>query len=128
RIALTQHAAVPLNEWAQLQQGLGNALAWLGYREGSTARIEEAIAAYEPVLTETMRKRLPLEWAMGAVSQGVTFMELAERVGDVRSAQTAVTKLSMALEATRDTEHNQLTAYHETQLAKARKLLDRLSN
>jgi hypothetical protein len=54
-------------------------------------------------------------------------MELAERLGDVRSAQTGVAKLNMALAATSGEDHKQVTAYHEVQLAKARELLDRLS-
>jgi hypothetical protein len=87
----------------------------------------EAVAAFEPVLTERVRERLPVQWAASAGGQAVALMELAERLGDVRSAQTAVAKLSMAVAATRDGDDKQMTAYHEAQLAKARELLDRLS-
>jgi hypothetical protein len=79
------------------------------------------------VLTDVVRERLPLQWAVGAGGQGVALMELAERLGDVRSAQTAVAKFNMALAVTSGEDHKQITAYHEVQLAKARELLDRLS-
>src|SRR5262249_59921808 len=107
-------------------EGRGNALFCRGTREGRTDRLEEAVAAFEPVLTDRVRERLPLQWAVSAGGQGVALMELAERRGDVGSAQAAVAKLSMAVAATRDGD-KQVTAYHETQLAKARELLDRLN-
>jgi ATP-dependent Clp protease adapter protein ClpS len=127
RRALREHARGPLTEWTSTRHGLANALLWLGTREGRTARLEEAVAAFDPVLTESVRERLPMQWALSAGGQGVALMELAERLGDVRSAQTAMAKLCMALAATRDGDDKQITAYHEAQLAKGRELLDRLS-
>jgi ATP-dependent Clp protease adapter protein ClpS len=127
RLALREHTRGPLTEWTSTHHGLGYALIWLGKREGRPARLEEAVAAFAPVLTERVRERLPLQWALSAGGQGVALMELAERLGDVRSAQTGVAKLNMALAATSGEDHKQVTAYHEAQLAKARELLDRLS-
>jgi ATP-dependent Clp protease adapter protein ClpS len=127
RLALREHTRGPLTEWTSTHHGLGYALIWLGKREGRPARLEEAVAAFAPVLTERVRERLPLQWALSAGGQGVALMELAERLGDVRSAQTGVAKLNMALAATSGEDHKQVTAYHEVQLAKARELLDRLS-
>jgi ATP-dependent Clp protease adapter protein ClpS len=127
RLALREHARGPLAEWTNTQHSLGNALIWLGTRDGRPARLEEAVAAFEPVLTDVVRERLPLQWALSAGRQGVALMELAERLGDVRSAQTAAAKFDMAIAATPGEDHKQITAYHEVQLAKARELLDRLS-
>jgi ATP-dependent Clp protease adapter protein ClpS len=127
RLALREHARGPLTEWTSTQHGLGHALIWLGKREGRPARLEEAVAAFEQVLTERVRERLPLQWALSVGGQGVALMELAERLGDVRSAQTAVAKFNMALAATSGEDHKQVADYLEVQLAKARELLDRLS-
>jgi tetratricopeptide (TPR) repeat protein len=127
RLALREHARGPLTEWTSTHHGLGYALIWLGKREGRPARLEEAVAAFEPVLTERVRERLPLQWALSAGGQGVALRKLAERLGDVRSAQTAVAKFSMALAATPGENHKQIAGYLEVQLAKARELLDRLS-
>ena len=127
RLALREHARGPLAEWTSTRHSLGNALTWLGRREGGTVRLEEAVAAFEPVLTDRVRERLPLQWSLSAGGQGVALMELAERRGDVGSAQTAVAKLDMALAAAGDGDNRQVTAYLEAQLAKARELLDRLN-
>jgi Tetratricopeptide repeat len=42
---------VPL-DWAATQMNLGNALSNLGKREGGTAKLEEAVAAYRDALKE----------------------------------------------------------------------------
>ncbi len=48
----------------ETQNNLGNALASLGERERqSTARLEEAVAAYREALKEWTRERVPLDWA-----------------------------------------------------------------
>src|SRR2546430_17224264 len=51
-------------EWPRVQNALGIALFTLGEREGGTARLEEAITIHRGVLTQPIRERLPLEWAM----------------------------------------------------------------
>jgi hypothetical protein len=38
-------------DWARTQMNLGNALARLGERESGTARLEEAVAAFNACLT-----------------------------------------------------------------------------
>ena len=52
RLALEERTRdrVPL-DWAMTQMNLGNALTTLGERESGTARLEEAVAAYEACLT-----------------------------------------------------------------------------
>jgi ATP-dependent Clp protease adapter protein ClpS len=128
RSALREHARGPLTEWTSTRNGLGNALLWLGTRAGKADQIEEAVAAVEPVLTDKVRERLPVQWALSAGVQGVALMELAERRRDIGSARTAVAKLGLALAAARDGDDERIDAYHETQLAKARALLDRLES
>jgi tetratricopeptide (TPR) repeat protein len=53
-------ARVPL-DWAQTQSNLGNALKALGDRESGTARLKEAVAAWELCLT-VVESALPPEW------------------------------------------------------------------
>jgi hypothetical protein len=101
---------LPLSQWANTQDNLGNALFTLGTREGGTARLKEAIATYSEVLTDEMRERLPFQWAISAGNQGVSFR-----------------LLTMALEILRDGDHQPFTAYYEEQLSKARALFDRLT-
>ena len=125
RSALREHARGPLTEWTRTRHGLCNALLWLGTREGDTDRIEEAIATVEPVLVDKVRERVPAQWALSAGLQGVALMELAERRRDIASVRSAVAKLGMAL-AQDGGQDARINAYHETQLARARALLDRL--
>jgi ATP-dependent Clp protease adapter protein ClpS/tetratricopeptide (TPR) repeat protein len=127
RAALMEGARLPLSQWASTQDNLGNALFTLGTREGGIARLEEAIATYSEVLTDTMRERLPFQWAISAGNQGVSIRLLAERLGDGRVAETAVAQITMALEILRDGAHQPFAAYYEEQLSKARALFDRLS-
>ncbi|MGA7385759.1 MAG: hypothetical protein WBW81_14020 [Methylocella sp.] len=44
-------------DWAATQVKLGNALETLGEREGGTARLEEAVAAFREALKENTRAR-----------------------------------------------------------------------
>jgi Tetratricopeptide repeat len=43
--------AATYRQWAMTQHNLGNALATLGERESGTARLEEAVAAYEAAVS-----------------------------------------------------------------------------
>jgi tetratricopeptide (TPR) repeat protein len=65
------------------QDNLGNALSTLGERESSTARLEEAVAAYRDALKERTRERVPLDWAMTQNN-----LETALRALDERKRQT----------------------------------------
>ena len=51
---------VPL-DWAKTQMNLGNALETLGERESGTARLEEAVAAFDACLTVTT-SAWPVQW------------------------------------------------------------------
>jgi ATP-dependent Clp protease adapter protein ClpS/tetratricopeptide (TPR) repeat protein len=132
RAALSQGRLLPLMERVVAQQCLGSALVSLGTREGGTRRLEEAIATFEELLTDETRERLPLQWAFIMGHQGVAMTMLAERRGDGEATKTAIKKIGTALEAIRSKGaalaiRNQLIAYHEKELAKARDLLERLS-
>jgi Tetratricopeptide repeat len=65
---------VPL-AWATTQNNLGTALSTLGAREGGTARLEEAVAAYRAALEEWTRDRVPLDWAASTGNQGTSCPE-----------------------------------------------------
>ena len=114
-------------DWAMTQMNLGTALRALGERERGTARLEEAITAYRAALEEWTRDRVPLQWAMSTGNQGVALMLLGERLGDGAKARTAVQQIEVAFVTTRDGGNAPAAAYYETQLPKARALVDRLT-
>jgi hypothetical protein len=118
---------VPL-QWATTEMNLGNAFASLGRRESGTAHLEEAVAAYRAALEERTRERVPLDWAMSTGNQGVALMLIAERLGDVPTARSAVQQIEVAFATTRDGGNAPAAAYYEAQLPKARSLLDRLTS
>src|SRR5262245_39752243 len=60
---------------------LGIALRTLGEREGDTARLEEAVAAFRDALKERTRERVPLDWAMTQNNLGIALRTLGEREG-----------------------------------------------
>jgi Tetratricopeptide repeat len=127
RAALMETPRAALPQWSNTQDNLGNALFTLGSREGGTARLEEAIAVYDEVLTDKVREHVPLQWATSAGNQGVALRLLAERNDDRHAAETAVAKITVALGVMRNGDHQPLTAYYEEQLPKAHAVLDRLS-
>jgi hypothetical protein len=53
---------VPL-DWATTQNNLGFALTTLGERESGTARLQEAVTAYQNALLERTRQHDPFGWA-----------------------------------------------------------------
>ena len=61
-------ARVPL-AWAMTQNNLGTALRALGERESGTAKLEQAVEAYQAALLERTRARVPLDWA-GTILSG----------------------------------------------------------
>ena len=69
---------VPL-DWATTQNNLGNALQMLGWQEGGTARLEEAVTAYREALTELTRERAPLGWAVTQNNLGDALCTLGDR-------------------------------------------------
>ena len=51
----------------------------LGAREGGTARLDEAVAAYRAALGEWTRERVPLDWAMTQNNLGLALQEFGDR-------------------------------------------------
>ena len=77
---------------------LGNALFGLGEREGGTARLEEAVAAYRAALEERTRERVPLDWAMTQNNLGGALSTLGERESGTARLEEAVAAYRAALE------------------------------
>jgi hypothetical protein len=114
------------DERSTAHDNLGAALASLGEREGGTARLEEAVAAYRAALEERTRERVPLDWAAGLGNQGVTLMLIADRSNDLVVGETAMRQIETAYETLRSGGQEQWVSYFEWQLAKARAIRDRL--
>jgi tetratricopeptide (TPR) repeat protein len=117
---------VPL-DWARTQNNLGHALSGLGEKENETARLEEAVSAYRAALEELPRERVPLDWAEGFGGQGVALVLIADRTNDAATAEIAVSQIETACEALRSGGQQELSAYFEAQLTKARAIRDRLA-
>ena len=101
-------ARVPF-EWAGTLNNLGNALRTLGEREGGTARLEEAIAAFREALQENI------------------LMLLAERRGDAEMAKLAVRQIEAAFTTMRDGGNAPSAAFYEALLPEARALAQKLA-
>jgi hypothetical protein len=70
---------------------------------------------------------VPLDWAMSMGNQGVTFMSLAERLGDADMAKMAVQQIDVAFTMMHHGGHAPFAASYEARLSEARALLDRLA-
>jgi tetratricopeptide (TPR) repeat protein len=82
---------------------LGTALAQLGERESSTARLEEAVAAYRDALKERTRERVPLDWAKTQNNLGLALAQLGDRESSTARLEEAVIAFRDALkERTRE--------------------------
>ena len=101
---------------------LGNALVRLGERERSTARLEDAIAAYSEALQEIARERAPIQWATATGSQGAALMQLGQLRGKAMTAKLAVQKVEAAVAAFQENRNSHSAAFYEARLAKARAL------
>lgn len=89
------------DDWAKIQNNLGNALATLGQRESGTARLEEAVAAYRAALEERTRERVPLDWAYSQHALAHALEALADRRGDPDILREAVACMRRAAEVYR---------------------------
>ena len=67
-------------------------------REGGTARLEEAVAAYRAALEERTRERVPLDWAGTQTNLGNALRRLGEREGGTARLREAITAYDAALE------------------------------
>jgi beta-galactosidase len=88
---------------AKTQSNLGAALYILGKREGRTAKLAAAVAAYREALKELTREHAPFFWAMTQENLGVALRSLAERESGTENLEAAVAAHREALtERTRD--------------------------
>ena len=85
-------------DWAGMHNDFGNTLVALGVREGSTARLEEAVAAYRAALEERTRERVPLDWAATQSNLGVALWALGENDSGTARLEEAVAAYRAALE------------------------------
>ena len=118
---------VPL-DWAMTQNNLGAALRTLGEREGSAARLEDAVQAYRAALEEWTRERVPLDWAMSYGNQGVTLRLLADLRQDEGLAQQALDQITAAEAQMREGGHLPFADYYAAQIPAARALVQQLGS
>ena len=85
-------------QWAATQNNLGTALQSLGKRESGTARLEEAVTAYQAALEEQTRERGPLDWAATQNNLGTALQSLGKRESGTARLEEAVTAYQAALE------------------------------
>ena len=71
------------------QNNLGVTLWRLGERESGTARLEEAIKAYQAALAEYTRDRVPLQWATTQNNLSLALAMLGERTDDLAKLREA---------------------------------------
>jgi tetratricopeptide (TPR) repeat protein len=88
---------VPL-DWAATQNNRGAALSSLGDRESGTARLEQAVAAYDEALKEYTRERVPLDWVATQTGLGNALASLGERESGTARLEEAVAAYRAALE------------------------------
>ena len=82
---------------------LGMALATLGERESGTARLEDAVRAFEAALEEMTRDRVPLDWAGTQMNLGNALATLGARESGTARLEDAFRAYKSALEEmTRD--------------------------
>ena len=77
---------------------LGNVLQTLGERDGSMARLEEAVAAYRAALEECVRDRVPLLWAQLQMNLGNVLRSLGVQENGTARLEEAVAAYRAALE------------------------------
>lgn len=91
--------AIDLTFWAGTQNSLGDALSDLGEVAGDTARLEEAVTAYQAALEVRILDTMPADWAETQNNLGNTLSLLGEIVGDSARLEEAVTAYRAALKA-----------------------------
>ncbi|MCF4166545.1 tetratricopeptide repeat protein [Zavarzinia compransoris] len=92
-------------DWAGVQNNLGNALAILGERESGTVRLEQAVVAYRAALEETAQDNAPMDWSQTQYNLGHALQALGERESGTAHLEEAVVAFHSVLqERTRDRE------------------------
>ena len=113
-------------EWAMTQNNLGAALHKLGEREQNMQHLAAAIDAYEDALREWTRERAPANWAMTLANQAAARKTLAELSGDTDLVRTALSDFALVGGMFRTASHAQYYELIVEQVAKLRKLEQRI--
>ncbi|MBN9346942.1 MAG: hypothetical protein J0I48_12200 [Devosia sp.] len=95
----------------------GHALATLGGRESSTARLEEAVAAFRLALEERSRERVPLDWATTQNNLGNALKTLGERVMSRQVLVDARSAITNSWDVYREAGYQQHDAYFANLIA-----------
>ena len=66
-------------QWAQVMMSLGSALEGLGFREQTTANLDESVKVRRAALEIITRDNSPLEWATTMNSIGSSLVQLGNR-------------------------------------------------
>jgi tetratricopeptide (TPR) repeat protein len=85
-------------DWAITQMNLGKALTTLGERKSGTARLKEAVRAFQEALREFTRERAPLKWAKVQMYLGNALRALGERESGTARLKEAVRAFQEALQ------------------------------
>jgi tetratricopeptide (TPR) repeat protein len=105
------------------QNKLCNALWRRGEREGGTARLEEAVAAFREALKEFTQDRLPLRWAATQNNLGNTLGRLVERENETRRLEEAREALELAWRVYREAGIDRYDSMFETPLRSLNNLI-----
>ena len=79
------------------QHELGVALVELGARESESARLEEAVEAFQAALTEWTREGATLDWAQAINDLGIANLELGERESGTDHVDEAIADFMLRL-------------------------------
>jgi len=107
------------------QMDLGIALQTLGARESGTARLEQALEAYQAALEERTRERVPLDWAWTQENIGLAYCALAEKSKDQETLLRGIASIKASLEVYKDGRLTYDIEKAERNLAGAEALLAR---
>ncbi len=83
--------------WAQAKEGLGNALAELGYNNSDKSYLNQAIDSYNDSLKVFKSDQQPLQWATVKYELGGAFVYLGKQGSGIKYLQQGVQNYREAL-------------------------------
>jgi tetratricopeptide (TPR) repeat protein len=101
--ALVHSPELTSDQKAALWENLGNSLRIYGEQQGDNASLQQSIGAYQEVLKQRTRERVPLDWAATQNNLGNAMFRLGERESGTAHLEQAVAAYQQALmERTRE--------------------------
>ena len=85
-------------EWAMLQNNLGNVLSRLGHETGDISILHEAQAAYLAALRERTQERAPRDWAATTYNLGGLLITIGRKTDDPGVLRQAISAFRSSLE------------------------------